>query len=91
MKDANRAFKQKRYNTLSQIKGNTMPFINIKLVPENGEPTNEQKQQLIEGVSDLMVKVLNKNKASIVVIIDEVDSNNYGLGGESVHHLRQKN
>ncbi|PDW27798.1 tautomerase, partial [Helicobacter pylori] len=47
-----------------------MPFINIKLVPENGGPTNEQKQQLIEGVSDLMVKVLNKNKASIVVIID---------------------
>ncbi|UOS33247.1 4-oxalocrotonate tautomerase family protein [Helicobacter pylori] len=67
-----------------------MPFINIKLVPENGEPTNEQKQQLIEGVSDLMVKVLNKNKASVVVIIDEVDSNNYGLGGESVRHLRQK-
>ncbi|GAA8031334.1 4-oxalocrotonate tautomerase family protein [Helicobacter pylori] len=68
-----------------------MPFINIKLVPENGEPTNEQKRQLIEGVSDLMVKVLNKNKASVVVIIDEVDSNNYGLGGESVYHLRQKN
>ncbi|WP_024750691.1 2-hydroxymuconate tautomerase family protein [Helicobacter pylori] len=68
-----------------------MPFINIKLVPENGGSTNEQKQQLIEGVSDLMVKVLNKNKASIVVIIDEVDSNNYGLGGESVYHLRQKN
>ncbi|GAA7301033.1 4-oxalocrotonate tautomerase family protein [Helicobacter pylori] len=68
-----------------------MPLINIKLVPENGGPTNEQKQQLIEGVSDLMVKALNKNKASVVVIIDEVDPNNYGLGGESVHHLRQKN
>ncbi|GAA9502096.1 hypothetical protein BTM460_11780 [Helicobacter pylori] len=46
---------------------------------------------MIEGVSDLMVKVLNKNKASVVVIIDEVDSHNYGLGGESVHRLRQKN
>ncbi|WP_120820691.1 4-oxalocrotonate tautomerase family protein [Helicobacter pylori] len=68
-----------------------MPLINIKLVPENGEPTNEQKQQLIEEVSDLMVKVLNKNKASVVVVIDEIDPNNYGLGGESVHHLRQKN
>lgn len=91
MKGANKAFKQKRYNTLISILRNNMPFINIKLVPENGGPTNEQKQQLIEGVSDLMVKVLNKNKASVVVIIDEVDSNNYGLGGESVHHLRQKN
>ncbi|GAA9829314.1 hypothetical protein VN0510_10710 [Helicobacter pylori] len=39
----------------------------------------------------MMVKVLNKNKASVVVIIDEVDPNNYGLGGESIHHLRQKN
>ncbi len=55
-----------------------------------GQQTSK-KRQLIEGVSDLMVKVLNKNKASIVVIIDEVDSNNYGLGGESIHHLRQKN
>ncbi|TPH62232.1 2-hydroxymuconate tautomerase family protein [Helicobacter pylori] len=68
-----------------------MLLINIKLVPENGGPTNEQKQRLIEEVSELMVKVLNKNKASVVVIIDEVDPNNYGLGGESVHHLRQKN
>ncbi|AFI06180.1 2-hydroxymuconate tautomerase family protein [Helicobacter cetorum] len=67
-----------------------MPFINIKLVPEDGEPTTEQKRQLIEGVSDLMVKVLNKNKASIVVIIDEVNPNNYGFGGESIFHLRQK-
>ncbi|PDW75414.1 2-hydroxymuconate tautomerase family protein [Helicobacter pylori] len=50
-----------------------MPFINIKLVPENGGPTNEQKQQLIEEVSDLMVKVLNKNKASIVVPLKTIN------------------
>ncbi|AFI04548.1 2-hydroxymuconate tautomerase family protein [Helicobacter cetorum] len=67
-----------------------MPFINIKLVPEDGQPTTEQKKQLIEGATDLMVKVLNKNRASIVVLIDEVDANNYGLGGESIHNLRQK-
>ncbi|WP_104747970.1 2-hydroxymuconate tautomerase family protein [Helicobacter cetorum] len=67
-----------------------MPFINIKLVPEDGQPTTEQKKQLIEGATDLMVKVLNKNRASIVVIIDEVDANNYGFGGESIRNLRQK-
>ena len=59
-----------------------MPFVNIRITKENGEPTSEQKQELIAGVTDLLPKVLNKNKASTVVIIDEIDTDNYGLGGE---------
>lgn len=37
-----------------------MPFINIHITKENGEPTIEQKQELIAGVTDLLAKVLNK-------------------------------
>ena len=31
-----------------------MPYINIRVTKENGEPTAEQKAQLIEGVTELV-------------------------------------
>lgn len=67
-----------------------MPFVNIRITQENGEPTKEQKQQLIEGVTELLAKVLNKNKASTVVIIDEIQTDNYGLGGKSITEVREQ-
>ncbi|WP_087703829.1 2-hydroxymuconate tautomerase family protein [Campylobacter jejuni] len=67
-----------------------MPFVNIRITKENGEPTTEQKQELIAGVTDLLAKVLNKNKNSTVVIIDEIDTDNYRLGGKSITQARQE-
>ncbi|EAJ3751000.1 4-oxalocrotonate tautomerase family protein, partial [Campylobacter coli] len=64
--------------------------VNIRITKENGEPTSEQKQELIAGVTDLLAKVLNKNKASTVVIIDEIDTDNYGLGGKSTTQVRKE-
>lgn len=67
-----------------------MPFVNIRITKENGEPTIEQKELLVQGVSDLLAKVLNKNKSSTVVIIDEIDTNNYGLGGKTITKVREE-
>ncbi|HDZ5065319.1 TPA: 4-oxalocrotonate tautomerase family protein [Campylobacter jejuni] len=67
-----------------------MPFVNIRITKENEEPTKEQKQELIAGITDLLAKVLNKNKNSTVVIIDEIDTDNYGLGGKSITQIRQE-
>ncbi|QKG29013.1 MULTISPECIES: 4-oxalocrotonate tautomerase family protein [unclassified Campylobacter] len=67
-----------------------MPFINIRVTKENNEPTTEQKQKLIAGVTQLVAEILGRSKASTVVIIDEVDSDNYGLGGEAITNLRAK-
>ncbi|ECL9187736.1 4-oxalocrotonate tautomerase family protein [Campylobacter coli] len=67
-----------------------MPFVNIRITKENGEPTSDQKQELIAGVTDLLARVLNKNKASTVVIIDEIDTDNYGLGGKSITRVRKE-
>ncbi len=67
-----------------------MPFVNIRITKENGEPTTEQKQELIARVTDLLAKVLNKNKSSTVVIIDEIDTDNYGLGGKSITQVRKE-
>ncbi len=67
-----------------------MPYINIRVTKENGEPTAEQKAQLIEGVTELVGRVLGRNKSSTVVIIDEIDMQNYGLGGESIKSIRER-
>ena len=66
-----------------------MPFVNIRITKENGEPTREQKERLIDGVTQLLADVLGKNKASTVVIIDEIDTDNYGLGGKTITNVRK--
>lgn len=67
-----------------------MPFVNIKITKEEGKVVSiEQKKALIDGVSNLLVDVLGKNKASIVVIIDEIDPDNYGLGGKTITQVRR--
>lgn len=65
-----------------------MPFVNIRITNEGA--TREQKQRLIQGVTDLLADVLGKNPKTTFVIIDEVDTDNWGIGGESVTELRKK-
>ena len=59
-----------------------MPYVNIRITKDGA--TKEQKAELIRGVTDLLVKVLNKNPQTTVVTIDEVETDNWGIGGESV-------
>lgn len=65
-----------------------MPYVNIKITREGATP--EQKARLIEGVTQLLRDVLNKNPATTVVVIDEVDTDNWGIGGESVTVRRSR-
>ncbi len=64
-----------------------MPYVNIKITDEG--VTNEQKQALIKGTTQLLVDVLNKNPATTFVVIDEVSTDNWGIGFEQVTQLRQ--
>jgi len=65
-----------------------MPYVNIKITDEG--VTNEQKQALIKGTTELMVKVLNKNPATTFVVIDEVNTDNWGIGYDQVTDLRKQ-
>jgi len=65
-----------------------MPYVNIKITNEN--VTKEQKQALIKGVTQLLVDVLGKNPATTVVVIDEVETDNWGIGGHCVTQLRKQ-
>lgn len=59
-----------------------MPYVNIKITREGA--TSEQKARLIQGETQLLVDVLGKNPATTVVVIDEVDTDNWGIAGETV-------
>ncbi len=65
-----------------------MPYVNIKVT--QGGVTAEQKQNLIKGVTDLLSDVLGKNPKSTYVVIDEIDTDNWGVGGESLTVLRKQ-
>ncbi len=67
-----------------------MPFVNIKVTGGSDAPTKEQKEALIAGVTDVLVRVLNKNPATTSVIIEEISPDNWGLNGQSVTELRKK-
>lgn len=64
-----------------------MPYVNIKITKEG--TTKQQKAQLIEGATQLLVDVLGKNPATTVVVIDEVDTDNWGIAGETVTERRK--
>jgi 4-oxalocrotonate tautomerase len=65
-----------------------MPYVNIKITREGVTP--DQKAKLIKGVTNLLVQVLGKNPQTTFVIIDEIDTDNWGIGGEPVTLRRKK-
>jgi 4-oxalocrotonate tautomerase len=65
-----------------------MPYVNIKVTKEGVTP--EQKAELIQGVTKLLADVLGKNPQTTMVVIEEVDMDNWGIGGESVTVRRQR-
>lgn len=65
-----------------------MPYVNIRITDE--QVTAKQKQTLIEGVTNLLERVLSKPPATTFVVIDEVATDNWGVGGETVSGLRRR-
>jgi 4-oxalocrotonate tautomerase len=65
-----------------------MPYIKIELTREG--VTREQKQALIKGVTGLVGNVLNKDPLLTHVVIQEIDTDNWGYSGEQVSVMREK-
>ena len=65
-----------------------MPYVNIRVTNEG--VTAEQKLKLIEGATDLLTTVLNKDPSTTFVIIDEVEMDNWGVNRENVTTLRKR-
>jgi 4-oxalocrotonate tautomerase len=67
-----------------------MPYVNIRVTGGNEAPTAEQKAELIRRSTQMLTEVLGKNPSTTVVVIDEVDMDNWGVGGESVTARRTR-
>ena len=65
-----------------------MPYVNIKITKEGA--TSEQKAQLIQEVTKLLSNILGKNPQTAIVVIDEVETDNWGIGGETVTVRRSR-
>ena len=72
-----------------------MPIVTIQVTREGTEPgtdsvTPKQKAALIKGASELLLDVLKKPLESTFVVIEEVDTDNWGWGGLPALEYRKK-
>jgi 4-oxalocrotonate tautomerase len=72
-----------------------MPIVTIQVTREGTNPgadsvTAEEKAQLIKGVSHLLLDVLNKPLEATFVVIEEVETENWGWGGLPVEEYRRQ-
>jgi 4-oxalocrotonate tautomerase len=65
-----------------------MPYVNIKITKDGTTP--EKKAQLVRGVTQLLADLLGKNPQTTVVIIEEIETDNWGIGGETVSARRKQ-
>ena len=65
-----------------------MPYVKIQITREGA--TRDQKAQLIRGATDLLVHVLDKDPATTFVVIEEVETDQWGITGETVAVLRER-
>jgi 4-oxalocrotonate tautomerase len=65
-----------------------MPYVNVKITNEG--VTTKQKAEVIKGVTKLLQDVLGKDPATTFVVIDEVDTENWGIRGEQVSEIRKQ-
>ena len=65
-----------------------MPLVNVKITREGA--TVEQKSQVIAEMTEVLARVLGKNPATTIVIIEEVKTENWGIAGEPVSERRKR-
>jgi len=61
--------------------------VNVRITREGA--TRAQKAELIAGITQLLVDVLDKNPATTFVIIDEVGLEDWGIAGVPVDEYRR--
>ena len=60
-----------------------MPFVNLKLV--KNQVSQEQKSKIIEGITDLIVNIMGRERSFTVITIDELEKDDWSIGGKSLN------
>ena len=67
----------------SELEEDEMPLIQVKLIEKVF--TKEQKQEMIKKLTDAMVSIEGENMRPVTwVIIEEVNSGEWGIGGQAM-------
>jgi len=64
-----------------------MPYIEVNITKG---ASVEQKAELVEGMTELVVRILGKNPAATHIAIKEHDADSWGISGRSVQKLRDE-
>lgn len=67
-----------------------MPLVTVKLARRDEPTSPEKKATLIAGITALLVQTLDKRPEDVVVLIDELDPDNWGQGGLTATELRRR-
>ena len=65
-----------------------MPMVNVKITREGA--TAEQKSQVMAEMTEVLARVLGKNRETTIVIIEEVETENWGIAGQPVSERRKQ-
>jgi 4-oxalocrotonate tautomerase len=67
-----------------------MPLVTITLARRATPMSAEKKAELIAGVTTLLVETLDKHAEDVVVLIEELDPDNWGQGGITASERRRR-
>jgi 4-oxalocrotonate tautomerase len=65
-----------------------MPFISVRITRDG--VTREQKAQVIKEITETMERVLHKDPKLTHIVIEEVDTDNWGYAGITTTEYRQQ-
>lgn len=65
-----------------------MPFVNVKITRDGVSAA--QKAQIVQEITDTLVRVLGKKPEHTHIVIDEVDPENWGFAGMLTSEFRAK-
>lgn len=59
-----------------------MPYVNLKIL--KNQVSEKQKEQIAEGLTSLIAEIMGRNKNFTVITIDELENDNWIIGGKKL-------
>jgi len=60
-----------------------MPFVNVKLI--KSQVNSNSKKQILSKLTDLIVSIMNRERALTTIVIDEIDPTSWAIGGKAIN------
>lgn len=65
-----------------------MPYVNVRITKDG--VTTEQKRQIVEEITQTLVRVLGKKPEHTHIVIDEIELENWGFAGMLTSDYRKR-